>query len=97
MKLTDEHKKILAAWGFRFPYEIAQIEHALSERITNYTILSNNRYQRERIISREEALQLLGTTTFLSGIARSTFHFTSARQTKNGELTILFDSSQLFR
>lgn len=95
MKLTDENKKMLAAWGYRYPADIAQIEAAMSEKKTNYTIIAKG--QRERIIKRSEALQLLGEEIFLSGIARSAFHFTAARETADGKTTILFDSSKLFR
>lgn len=94
MKLTDENKKKLAAWGYRYPAELAQIEAAMSEKKTNYTIVKG---QREREIKRSEALQLLGEEIFLSGIARSAFHFTAARETADGKTTILFDSSKLLR
>ena len=46
-------------------------------------------------ITRDEAVTRLGRLDYLSGIARSAFHFTAIRITEDGKV-ILFDSSRLF-
>ena len=46
-------------------------------------------------ITRDEAVTRLGCLDYLSGIARSAFHFTAMRITEDGKV-ILFDSSRLF-
>lgn len=46
-------------------------------------------------ITRDEAVTRLGRLDYLSGIARSAFHFTAMRITEDGKV-ILFDSSRLF-
>ena len=46
-------------------------------------------------ISRKEAIEILGKEMFVSGLERSTFHWTAART--NEDKTILFDSSSLFK
>lgn len=51
---------------------------------------------RQRVgITRDEAVTRLGRLDYLSGIARSAFHFTAMRITEDGKV-ILFDSSRLF-
>jgi len=47
-------------------------------------------------ISREDAIKILGMETYLSGIARSAFHWNSVRDSENGE-SVYFDSSKLFK
>ena len=49
----------------------------------------------EAPITRDEAVTRLGRLDYLSGIARSAFHFTAMRITEDGKV-ILFDSSRLF-
>ena len=97
MKLKEEQRKYLAGNGYS-PYAITQIEQALKRKNTQYMILPGNAtHCCGKIISRERALELLGLESFLSGIARSAFHWTAARTTEDGRMTILFDSSNLFR
>ena len=87
MKLTNEMKDILLNWGY--PQEdLEQIEEATSKTI--YT------YENKRIGQRE-AINLLGIETFLSGISRSAFHWTSSREVGNTGKFVSFDSSKLFR
>ena len=50
---------------------------------------------RADFITRDEAVTRLGRLDYLSGIARSAFHFTAMRITEDGKV-ILFDSSRLF-
>ena len=44
-----------------------------------------------------QALEILGEKKFLSGISRSAYHYTAARETEDGEFVVYFDSSVLFR
>lgn len=46
-------------------------------------------------ISRKEAIEILGKELFVSGLERSAFHWTALRT--NGDKSILFDSSDLFK
>lgn len=46
-------------------------------------------------ISRKETIKILGKELFVSGLERSSFHWTAART--NEDKTILFDSSSLFK
>ena len=91
MKLTNEDKALLLDWGY--PEEdFAQIEEAFQKSKTTYE-LGDFR------ISREEAIRLLGRRQYLSGVARSAFHRTAAREvpmSTSGEV-VYFDSSKLFK
>lgn len=86
MKLTKTDKELLIKWGHKED-DIKQIEKATTK--TTYE-LNNEK------ISRERAIELLGREEYLSGISRSAFHWSSVRNTNNGE-TVYFDSSKLFK
>lgn len=91
MKLTAADKKMLLEWGHP-ESDFRQIEEALQKSKTKYKLGSAP-------ISRDEAIRLLGQRQYLSGIARSAFHFTAAQpvpMSTTGE-TVYFDSSNLFR
>ena len=91
MKLTSEDKQLLISWGYA-ENDFRQIEEAMQKSKTKYTLGS---FQ----ISRDEALRLLGRREYLSGIARSAFHYTAARcvPMSTTDETVYFDSSALFR
>jgi hypothetical protein len=85
MKLTKTDKELLTKWGY--PEEdMNQIEEA-----TTKTVYELN----DKKISCKKALEVLGREEFLSGISRSAFHWSSARNNEKGE-TVYFDSSKLF-
>lgn len=63
--------------------------HAMHKRYTTYELDGE-------AISREQAIAILGRETYLSGISRSAFHYTTARKTDDGR-TVYFDSTKLFR
>lgn len=88
MKLTRTDKELLLSWGHP-ESDLPQIEEAFKKSKTKYEL-------GDKPISREEAISLLGHEQYLSGIARSAFHMTAARETFDGK-TVLFDSSNLFR
>lgn len=85
-KLTDEDKQILREWGY--PEEdFPQIEEAA--RRSRYEIENKK-------ITCQAAIGILGREKFLSGIARSAFHWTSVRESEDGRY-VFFDSSILFK
>jgi len=88
MKLGKEEKELLKSLGCE-DQDFPQIEEALSGNMTTYK-LGNKR------INRERAIELLGKRVFLSGIARSAFHWSAARETADGRI-VLFNSSNLFK
>lgn len=91
MKLTESDKKLLTDWGFQ-EKEFPQIEEAFQKSKTKYKLGSSP-------ISRDKVIHILGREQYLSGIARSAFHFTAARAVpmlKSNEV-VYFDSSALFR
>ncbi len=46
-------------------------------------------------LTQNKAIEILGKDTFISGMERSAFHFTSSRS--NNGVTIFFDCSNMFR
>ena len=91
IKLTEEDKKILSKWEEEKYFE--QIERALNKTI--YTLIDNFKGIEEKINS-EKARKLLGNKDFLSGLDRSAFHRTAAREIANTKKYIYFDTSKLF-
>ena len=88
MKLTEGDKQLLRSWNFE-EREFAQIEEAFSASKTKYSLNGKR-------ISRQKAIELLGREGYLSGIARSAFHYTAARETQTGDC-VIFDSHELLR
>ena len=86
--LSQADKALLLSWGHP-ESDFAQIEQAMQKSKTTYKMDC-------KPISREKAIEVLGREAYLSGISRSAFHFTAARQTQDGKV-VLFDSSKLFR
>ena len=81
--LSDEDKKILEDFGYH-EEDWAQIERCANESV----YLLND----EKSIPLSETVSLLGKEAFLSGIARSAFHFSAVRETLDGEHEIFFES-----
>jgi len=87
MKLTNEDKNLLRRWGFE-DQDFPQIEEALKAKNTKYEMGGDP-------IGRDAALNALGRRAFLSGISRSAFHYTAAREATDGRI-VLFVSIHLF-
>lgn len=87
MKITKEEKMYLERCGYS-KKDLAQIREATRRDKTTYEMDGN-------LISREEAIARLGRLVYLSGVARSAFHFTAMRIAEDGKV-IRFDSSRLF-
>lgn len=88
MKLTKEDRAFLLSLGHE-EYDLPQIEAALHEGRTTYTL-------GDKPITRAQAIQLLGRESYLSGISRSAFHYTAEQTTETGE-AVGFDSYRLFQ
>lgn len=89
MKLTKTDKNMLKEWGYS-EEDIPQIEKVI--RVSNYFLYKNQ--EKSTSISSKNALELLGKELFLSGIARSAFHWNALRE--NDSIKVLFDSKKLF-
>ena len=90
MKLSFEDKIMLQEMSVP-EKDFAQIEAAAQK--TKYYILPG----KERI-SRSKAIQILGRKNYLSGLARSAFHWDAIRYADDGSATkVLFDSSNYFK
>lgn len=83
--LSLEDQQILKSFGY-LEEDIQQIDK--SYRVTEY------KADRKKI-SAKKAREILGDLDFLSGLSRSSFHWSASRDA-NG-VTISFDSSKLFR
>lgn len=86
MKLTKEDKELLTKWGHK-KEDFNQIERAMSK--TEYQL-------NDEAMSLTEVLDILGREIYLSGIARSAFHWSACRENEKGEI-VYFDSSKLFK
>jgi hypothetical protein len=86
MKLTSQDQVLLIKYGHP-KSDFRQIERAL-----NKTTYETN----GKKITREEAINILGTETYLSGISRSAFHWSAFRENEKGQ-GVYFNSSQLFK
>ena len=92
MKLTKQDKATLKKWWRCNEEDFCQIEQVLQKRYTKYEYKGAQ-------ISREQAIDLLGRETFLSGIYRSAFHYTAARPVSDdpADGVVYFDSSAFFK
>ncbi len=90
--MDESSKTILKEMGYG-EKDFPQIKEAIGR--TKYTLCSSDASE-EMNISAKMAKDLLGEHDFLSGIARSAFHFSACREVKN-RLYVYFDSSALFK
>lgn len=88
MKLAKNDKQQLLEWGYE-ERDFPQIEDAVKSSKTKYKMGGEE-------ISRDAAIEILGRKNYLSGIARSAFHFSAVRKSDDGHL-VYFDSSRLFK
>ena len=105
MELTDTDKKYLLEKIYgdvkkTFEEDLPQIEEAAD--VTQYELVkyAKDNYSGDyetNAISRKVAIGLLGRETWLSGLVRSAFHWTSTRTLGDGRRCVMFDSCKLFR
>lgn len=84
MRLNKKDSETLSSWGFSIE-DIEQIKTAIGKTTCKY---------KDKKISANKAVELLGRETFLSGISRSAFHWNCSRE-NNGNY-VYFDSRKLF-
>lgn len=104
LKLSDSDIAYLKKIGHT-DEDIPQIEEALNT--TKYTLGNAGVSDNDNIkipdeeddveISAQEAREILGDETFLSGLSRSAFHWTSGRWSADNTKYVSFDSSKLFK
>lgn len=88
MKLSREDQEILTDLGVS-EKDYRQIEEASHARLTTYALDGKE-------ITRDAAIRLLGRRDYLSGMARSAFHWSAARALTDGSV-VYFDSSNYLR
>lgn len=101
MVLQKQDIDILKRWGY-LDSDIPQIQEAI--KVSTYELykrLNPNAFDEDRSklvkkLTAKEAYRRLGGETFLSGIGRSAFHWSSARDCVNENYFVLFDSEALF-
>ena len=100
MKLTDSDKQYLLANVYNgvkktLEEDLRQIEEAAD--VTKYKLFEDKRDR--GMITRNAAIELVGREMWLSGIARSAFHWTAFRQVLSNpdRSYVMFDSRKLFR
>ena len=93
--LTPERKARFEKNGVE-PKDWTQIAYAMRANNTKYHYFNG---ETERVISRSEAISLLGEDVFLSGIIRSAFHWSAVREIANSKYKqyVRFDSSKMFK
>lgn len=81
--LTEDDRKTLLAYGY-IENELTEIEKCANMSV--YLLDDNT------AIPLEKVLEILDREQYLSGIGRSCFHFSAARQTKDGLHEVSFES-----
>lgn len=89
--LTKSDIDTLKKWGV-LETDLSQINYAITH--TDYYLC--NEGGKEVKITHKQARKMLGDELFLSGISRSSFHFTSLREL-TPQQSIYFDSSKMFK
>ena len=93
MKLTAEHTEILKKNGYT-EKDMKQIQEVLK---TIKIELEDTETGEIRRIKPDEAEKILGRKTFLSGLGRASFHYTSLRKTEDNSKEVSFDAYRYFR
>ena len=100
MKLTGSDKQYLLENVYNgvtktLEEDLPQIEEAAD--LTTYKLFEDKRDR--GMITRNAAIELVGREMWLSGIARSAFHWTACRQVLSNpdRSYVMFDSRKLFR
>lgn len=87
MKLSESDKNYFKKCGY-LDQDIPQIEKAIE--VMQYED------ENDKKVSRKYVLDNMDRETWLSGIGRAAFHWSAARETKDGK-TIFFDARKLFK
>lgn len=92
-ELSEDDKLYLLQIGHDAK-EFAQIREAISKSKYELCDREGNTLQK---LSASKAAELLGRQSFLSGIARSAFHWSAIQGIEGTDKNVFFDSSKLFR
>lgn len=85
IKLSESDKNYFKNRGY-LDQDIPQIERAIEVM----------QYENDKKVSTKYVLDNMDRETWLSGIGRAAFHWSAARETRDGK-TIFFDASKLFK
>ena len=108
LTLSDDEKSILKSYGEN-DESIEQVERALNvTEFRLFNVIPGNRaemYYEDgdtkledgKPITADEAKEILGLETFMSGMDRSAFHWNCGRYNDDETLYVTFDSSKLFK
>ncbi len=88
--LTKEDREMLLSMGYS-KNDVIQINYVVA-RIEIRRIDGNT----QQTITSKDARALLGRERFLSGLGRSSFHYTATRTTPEG-ISVQFDASRVFK
>ena len=94
MKLSEKDKADLRNMGVPSS-DFRQIQEVASGKFTSYLLYVNDDASGTRI-SRDEAIRLLGRRIWLSGLARSAFHYTAVRTIEGSEAFVYINSRKYF-
>jgi len=89
--LNKEHQEIILNFGY-LKQDLKQIEKALSK--TDFELSTPEKNQ-DKKITINKAVKILGEELFLSGMCRSSFHYSAVRENRRGQ-KVYFNSSRLF-
>lgn len=108
LTLGDDEKSILRSYG-EDDKSIEQVERALNvtefrlfnvipeNRANMYYEDGDTKLEDGKPITADEAKEILGLETFMSGMDRSAFHWNCGRYNDDETLYVTFDSSKLFK
>lgn len=91
--LTEADKKLLLDHGCN-PEDLDWIE--LEANVCRY-FLNKPNGNLERVIERDEAIRLLGRSSWLYGLDRTAFHWSTEREVLRGKRTVSFESGLMGR
>lgn len=95
IKLTDKDKEYLKSIGHE-ESDFAQIEEAINK--STFGVFREGDASKCKVVDYEMARDLLGSKTFLSGLSRSSFHYSTSREIPHtfGKYSISIDSGVIF-
>lgn len=94
MKLTKKDKQYLLKIGIK-EHEFSKIEKCAT--YTKYEMFHVDNESIVTKIGRKKVIEILGREHFLNGLARSTFHCSSARYNEDYTICVIFDSEKYFK
>lgn len=93
LKLSEQDKAMLTEMAVQGE-DFEQIEDSMKSRNTQYKVYIHD--NNGTPITRKATIRILGRRAWLSGLARSAFHYTAVRDAEDGR-KVFFDSSRMHR